>query len=55
MTAEPLGVIAAGHPLSAQAGADAMRSGGTTVDCLLSAMLTSYACEPLLTRLGAGG
>ncbi|MGO9497622.1 MAG: gamma-glutamyltransferase family protein [Solirubrobacteraceae bacterium] len=55
MTAEPLGVIAAGHPLSAQAGADAMRSGGNAVDCALAAMLTSYACEPLLTSLGAGG
>ena len=55
MTAEPLGVIAAGHPLSAQAGADAMRSGGNAVDAALAAMLTSYACEPLLTSLGAGG
>jgi gamma-glutamyltranspeptidase/glutathione hydrolase len=55
VTAEPLGVIAAGHPLSAQAGADAMRSGGNAVDCALAAMLTSYACEPLLTSLGAGG
>ena len=53
--AEPLGVIAAGHPLSAQAGADAMRSGGNAVDCAVAAMLTSYACEPLLTSLGAGG
>ncbi len=53
--AEPLGVIAAGHPLSAQAGADAMRSGGNAVDGALAAMLTSYACEPLLTSLGAGG
>ena len=53
--AEPLGVIAAGHPLCAQAGADAMRGGGNAVDCALAAMLTSYACEPLLTSLGAGG
>ena len=55
MTAEPLGVIAAGHPLSAQAGADAMREGGNAVDCALAAMLTAFACEPLLTSLGAGG
>jgi gamma-glutamyltranspeptidase/glutathione hydrolase len=53
--AEPLGVIAAGHSLSAQAGADAMRGGGNAVDCALASMLTSYACEPLLTSLGAGG
>ncbi|HUA05294.1 MAG TPA: gamma-glutamyltransferase [Solirubrobacteraceae bacterium] len=53
--AEPLGVIAAGHPVCAQAGADAMRSGGNAVDGALAAMLSSYACEPLLTSLGAGG
>ncbi len=53
--AEPLGVIAAGHPLSAKAGADAMLGGGNAVDCALASMLTSYACEPLLTSLGAGG
>jgi gamma-glutamyltranspeptidase/glutathione hydrolase len=52
---EPLGVIAAGHPLSAQAGADAMRDGGNAVDGAVAAMLTSFACEPLLTSLGAGG
>jgi gamma-glutamyltranspeptidase / glutathione hydrolase len=53
--AEPLGVIAAGHPLSAQAGADVLRQGGNAVDAALAAMLTSFACEPLLTSLGAGG
>jgi len=55
VTAEPLGVIAAGHPLCAQAGADAMRGGGNAVDGALAAMLASFACEPLLTGLGAGG
>jgi gamma-glutamyltranspeptidase/glutathione hydrolase len=53
--AEPLGVIAAGHPVCARAGADAMRSGGNAVDGALAAMLSSFACEPLLTSLGAGG
>jgi gamma-glutamyltranspeptidase/glutathione hydrolase len=55
VTAEPLGVIAAGHPVCAQTGADAMRSGGNAVDGALAAMLASFACEPLLTSLGAGG
>lgn len=50
-----LGVIAAGHPLTARAGADALRAGGNAVDAALAAMLTSFACEPLLTGLGAGG
>ncbi len=53
--AEPLGVVAAGHPLSAQAGADAMRAGGNAVDAAIAAMLTAFSCEPLLTGLGAGG
>jgi gamma-glutamyltranspeptidase / glutathione hydrolase len=50
-----LGVVAAGHPVSAQAGADALRAGGNAVDAALGAMLASFACEPLLTGLGAGG
>ncbi|MGO9884494.1 MAG: gamma-glutamyltransferase family protein [Solirubrobacteraceae bacterium] len=52
---EQLGVVAAGHPLSARAGADALLDGGNAVDAALAAMLTSFACEPLLTGLGAGG
>jgi gamma-glutamyltranspeptidase/glutathione hydrolase len=56
MTAnQQIGVVAAGHPLSARAGADALREGGNAVDAALAAMLTSFACEPLLTGLGAGG
>src|SRR5437763_114090 len=51
----PLGVVAAGHPVSAQAGAAALREGGNAVDAALGGMLASFACEPLLTGLGAGG
>ena len=50
-----LGVIAAGHHLTAEAGADVLRAGGNAVDAALGAMLASFACEPLLTGLGAGG
>jgi gamma-glutamyltranspeptidase / glutathione hydrolase len=49
------GVVAAGHPLTAEAGAHALREGGNAVDAALAAMLTSFAVEPLLTGLGAGG
>ncbi len=52
---EALGVVAAGHELSARAGADALRAGGNAVDAALGALLTSFTCEPLLTGLGAGG
>jgi gamma-glutamyltranspeptidase/glutathione hydrolase len=49
------GVVAAGHPLSAAAGADILRAGGNAVDAALASMLASFAAEPLLTGLGAGG
>jgi gamma-glutamyltranspeptidase/glutathione hydrolase len=49
------GVIAAGHPLTAQAGATVLREGGNAVDAAVAAMLTSFVAEPLLTGLGAGG
>jgi len=49
------GVVAAGHPLSAQAGARALREGGNAVDAALAALLTACVAEPLLTGLGAGG
>ncbi len=49
------GCVAAGHPLTAQAGAQVLREGGNAVDAAVGAMLTSFVAEPLLTGLGAGG
>jgi gamma-glutamyltranspeptidase / glutathione hydrolase len=49
------GVVAAGHPLTAEAGAAVLRAGGNAVDGALAAMLTSFVTEALLTGLGAGG
>jgi gamma-glutamyltranspeptidase/glutathione hydrolase len=49
------GIVAAGHPLTAEAGARVLREGGNAVDAAVAAMLTSFAAEPLLTGLGAGG
>jgi gamma-glutamyltranspeptidase / glutathione hydrolase len=49
------GVIAAGHPVTAHAGAEVLRAGGNAVDAAVGAMLMSFAAEPLLTGLGAGG
>jgi len=49
------GVVAAGHPVTAEAGAQVLRTGGNAVDAALAAMLTSFVAEPLLTGLGAGG
>ena len=50
-----LGVIAAGHPLTAEAGANVMREGGNAVDAAVAAILASLVCEPFLTCRGAGG
>ena len=55
MTEGGHGIVAAGHPLTAQAGARVLREGGNAVDAAVGAMLTSFAAEPLLTGLGAGG
>jgi gamma-glutamyltranspeptidase / glutathione hydrolase len=49
------GVVAAGHPLTAEAGARVLREGGNAVDAAVAAMLTSFVTESLLTGLGAGG
>ncbi len=47
--------VAAGHPLTAEAGARVLREGGNAVDAAVAAMLTSWVAEPLLTGPGAGG
>jgi gamma-glutamyltranspeptidase / glutathione hydrolase len=49
------GVVAAGHPLSAEAGAKVLREGGNAVDAAVCAALASFAVESPLTGLGAGG
>src|SRR6059058_4919528 len=49
------GMVAAGHPLTAKAGARVLRDGGNAVDAAIAAMLVSWVAEPLLTGPGAGG
>jgi gamma-glutamyltranspeptidase / glutathione hydrolase len=49
------GVVAAGHPLTAEAGADVLRTGGNAVDAAVAAVLASFAVESPLTGFGAGG
>jgi gamma-glutamyltranspeptidase/glutathione hydrolase len=49
------GVVAAGHPLTAEAGADVLRAGGNAVDAAVACVLMSFAAESPLTGPGAGG
>src|SRR5919204_3927067 len=49
------GAVAAGHPLTAEAGARVLRDGGNAVDAAVAAVLTSFVTESPLTGLGAGG
>jgi gamma-glutamyltranspeptidase / glutathione hydrolase len=49
------GAVAAGHPLTAEAGARVLADGGNAVDAAVAAVLTSFVTESPLTGLGAGG
>ncbi len=49
------GAIAAGHPLTAEAGARILRDGGNAVDALLAAAFTAFVTEGPLTGPAGGG
>ena len=49
------GAIAAGHELTARAGAAALEAGGTAVDAVVAAGAMSWAAEPALTGPCGGG
>ncbi|MDQ3672006.1 MAG: gamma-glutamyltransferase [Actinomycetota bacterium] len=49
------GAIAAGHPLTAEAGARVLREGGNAVDALLTAAFTAFVAEGPLTGPAGGG
>ena len=48
------GVVAAGHSLTAEAGAQVLREGGNAVDAAICAVLTSFVTESQLSGFGAG-
>jgi gamma-glutamyltranspeptidase/glutathione hydrolase len=52
---EAVGAVAAGHALSAEAGAEALRAGGNAVDAVIAACFASFVCESPLTGPGGGG
>ena len=49
------GAVAAGHPLTAQAGARMLEQGGNAVDACVAAGFASWVTESPLTGPGAGG
>jgi len=49
------GAIAAGHPLSARAGADVLARGGNACDALVAAVVTSWVAEPTVSGACGGG
>jgi gamma-glutamyltranspeptidase/glutathione hydrolase len=49
------GAIAAGHPLTAEAGAQVLHQGGNAVDAAVAAAFVSWVAEGTLTGPGAGG
>jgi gamma-glutamyltranspeptidase/glutathione hydrolase len=49
------GAIAAGHPLTAEAGARVLADGGNAVDACLAAAFVSWVAESPLTGPGGGG
>jgi gamma-glutamyltranspeptidase / glutathione hydrolase len=49
------GAVAAGHPLTARAGAQVLEAGGNAVDACIAAAFASWVAESPLTSPGAGG
>ncbi|MEW5960271.1 MAG: gamma-glutamyltransferase [Chloroflexota bacterium] len=49
------GVIAAGHPQTAAAGAEILQQGGNAVDAAVAAAFASFITEAVLVNIGGGG
>src|SRR5215472_14355760 len=49
------GAVAAGHPLTARAGARVLEEGGNAVDACVAAAFAGSVCESFLTSPAAGG
>ena len=52
---EPLGAVACGHPVTAQAAADVLRDGGNAFDAVVAAQCAACVAEPVLASLAGGG
>ncbi|WP_428622693.1 gamma-glutamyltransferase [Sedimenticola sp.] len=52
---KPVGIVAAGHTVTASAATDILRAGGNAFDAALAAMFAACVAEPVLASLGGGG
>src|SRR6188508_3204280 len=50
-----LGLVAAGHPVTADAAAEALRAGGNAFDAVVAAGFAGAVAEPFLTSPAGGG
>jgi len=48
-------MVAAGHQVTAEAGAEVIRAGGNAIDGAIAAVCTAFTAEPALTGMGGGG
>jgi gamma-glutamyltranspeptidase/glutathione hydrolase len=51
----PRGVVAAGHPATAEAAREVLLEGGNAFDAAVAALCTACVAEPALASLGGGG
>ncbi|MCA9522770.1 MAG: gamma-glutamyltransferase [Myxococcales bacterium] len=49
------GIVACGHPLTADTAADVLAAGGNAVDAMVAAGFASFVCETPLSGIGGGG
>jgi len=49
------GVVAAGHALTAEAGAEILRQGGNAFDAAIASVMTAWVTESVLSSAGGGG
>jgi gamma-glutamyltranspeptidase / glutathione hydrolase len=52
---KPAGVVAAGHPATADAAAVILEAGGNAFDAVIAGQFAACAAEPVLCSLGGGG
>ncbi|AGA32988.1 Gamma-glutamyltranspeptidase [Thioalkalivibrio nitratireducens DSM 14787] len=55
MQVNPVGIVAAGHPATADAAAQILEAGGNAFDAVIAGQFAACVAEPVLCSLGGGG